>query len=118
MAQITITQKYVRISPRKLRAMASIIKGKSAQDLLDRLPYVATSGASLVRQSLKNAVQIAESKNLTKDRLSVVGFKVNEGPRLKRSMPVARGRMSKITKKMSHIVLTLSDEINREFVQK
>lgn len=109
MATIQATTREVHISPRKLRVLSDVVKNHPAQDALSRLSLLPKKGGLVISKLIKNALNTANTKNLASDSLKVVAFQVNEGPRMKRWLPAPRGRSYRITKKTSHITITLSD---------
>ena len=105
--------KYLRITPRKVRVVADLIRGKKVDQALAQLAYVekraAEPLAKLLRSAVANADQAAKGQ-LDADALFVKSLMVDQGPSLRRFMPRAMGRAFKVLKKTSHIVLTVSDE--------
>ena len=100
----------VRLSPRKTRLVADLVRGKGIQDALNTLQFMPQPSAKLVSKLLKSAVANAEQKGVSDvDRLVVKTIFVDGGPVLKRFVPRAMGRASKIRKPTSHIAVTLSD---------
>jgi large subunit ribosomal protein L22 len=103
--------KYVRIAPRKVRLVADLIRGKSigeAVAILRLTPKVATEA---VEKVVKSAVANAEHNNkMNVDELFISEIRVDEGPTLKRFRPRAQGRASRINKRTSHIVVTVSEK--------
>ena len=106
--------RYLRITPRKVRVVADLIRGKNVNAALAQLAYVekraAEPLAKLLRSAVANAEQSAKEQSLDVDRLRVKELMVDQGPSLRRYMPRAMGRAFKILKTTSHIQLTLSDE--------
>src|SRR5574340_1582720 len=93
--------KYVRISPRKARDVANVVKKLPVGVALDRLPILAKSGALPILKTLKSAV--ANSK-LTAPELTIKNILIDEGVRMKRQDTSHRpGRGGIIQKKTSHI---------------
>ncbi len=105
--------KYLRITPRKVRVVADLIRGKKVDQALAQLAYVekraAEPLAKLLRSAVANADQAAKGQ-LDADALFVKSLMVDQGPSLRRFMPRAMGRAFKVLKKTSHIVLTVSDD--------
>jgi large subunit ribosomal protein L22 len=106
--------RYLRITPRKVRAVADLIRGKKVDQALAQLAYVekraAEPVAKLLRSAVANAEQTAKDQSLDVDRLHVKSLMVDQGPSLRRYMPRAMGRAFKVLKKTSHISLVISDE--------
>ena len=99
---------YLRISPRKIRLIASLISGMKVTDALREMEYLRKRGSEPVLKLLKSAVANAEHNfQLKKDDLVVSEAVVNQGPVLKRMMPRALGRSAQIRKRTSHLSIVL-----------
>ncbi len=100
--------KHLRVSPRKARLLADMIRGKSVQKALDALRFTKKKTSidfiKLVKQAVANAGQKA---SVDTDQLIVGKVFVNQGPVMKRFMPRAKGSASPILKRFSHIYLEL-----------
>jgi large subunit ribosomal protein L22 len=97
-----------RISPRKVRPLADMIRGKSADEAMKLLKYQPQRGARMLEKVLKSALANAEdlrAPNL--HYLMVIDARVDQGPVMKRMRPHARGMASVIKKRMSHIRVEL-----------
>jgi len=100
----------VRLSPRKTRLVVDLVRGKGIQDALNTLRFLPQPSAKLISKLLKSAVSNAEQKGVSDvDKLFVKTIYVDGGSVLKRFVPRAMGRASKIRKPTSHIAVTLSD---------
>ncbi len=109
----TAKLKYLRIAPRKVRLVASLIRGKTANKAEKLLSFTRKRAALPILKLLKQA--IANAKNsfqIDENNLYISKIIVNEGIKLKRQFPRARGRADIIMKKTSHITLVL-DEIEK-----
>src|SRR5205814_5659335 len=96
--------RYARISARKVRPLADLIRGKHADEALDLLRYQPQRGARLLEKVLKSALGNAEDRRAPAvAELVVVDARVDEGPMFKRIRPRARGMAFMIKKRMSHI---------------
>jgi large subunit ribosomal protein L22 len=103
--------KYARVSPRKVRRVTKLIKGKKAGDALVNLKFLPHSSAKLVAKLLKTAMANAEQKKVADpESMRVVKAIVDQGPTMKRVMPRAMGRADVIKKRTSHIELMLEEE--------
>ena len=113
----TAKLRYLRITPRKVRVVADLIRGKNVNQALAQLAYVekraAEPVAKLLRSAVANADQAAKGQ-LDVDTLRVKELMVDQGPSLRRYMPRAMGRAFKVLKKTSHIQLTISDEMPKK----
>lgn len=102
---IAIT-KYLRISPRKARLAAGLIRGKTVHDANAQLLFSSLKGGRLLKKTLDSAVANAETQfDLRKEELIVKEVRVDEGPRLKRSKPKNRGGRHAIIKRTSHFTV-------------
>lgn len=104
---VTATLNNYRQSPRKVRLVANLIKGKSIDQAIALLTFVPKVAATPIRTLLNSASANAKNLNVSVDTLIVKGVTVNKGPIMKRMMPRARGRGFPIHKHTSHVVLTL-----------
>jgi large subunit ribosomal protein L22 len=111
--EATATLRYLRITPRKVRVVADLIRGKNVSQALNQLLYVEKRAAEPLAKLLRSAVanaDLASKGQLDVDQLRVKSLMVDQGPSLRRFMPRAMGRAFKVLKKTSHIALTVSDE--------
>jgi len=96
--------KFARISARKVRPLADLIRGKHADEALDILRYQPQRGARMLEKVLKSALGNAEDRRAPSiSELIVVDARVDAGPMFKRIRPRARGMAFMIKKRMSHI---------------
>jgi large subunit ribosomal protein L22 len=104
--------KYIRISPRKVRIVADLIKGKSVDDAYAILTYTPKAASPVLAKVLKSAEANAVNNNgLNREKLYVETAIANPGPVLKRYMPRARGSASSIKKRTSHITVVLKERV-------
>jgi large subunit ribosomal protein L22 len=98
------THRFARISARKVRPLADLIRGKFADEALEILRFQPHRGARMLEKVLKSAMANAEDRRAPdlKD-LIVVDARVDGGPMFKRMRPHARGMASVIKKRFSHI---------------
>jgi large subunit ribosomal protein L22 len=100
--------RFARISARKVRPLADLIRGKHADEALDLLRYQPQRGARYLEKVLKSALGNAEDRRAPAVAdLIVVDARVDEGPMFKRIRPRARGMAFMIKKRMSHIRVAL-----------
>ena len=104
--------KGTRLSPQKAGLVANAIRGKSVQDAMDFLNFNKQKGSAIIKKLLESAIANAEHKNKSDvDLLSVKSIIVNQGMRLKRMKPRARGRADRIIKPTCHIEIILAEGI-------
>jgi large subunit ribosomal protein L22 len=110
----TATHKYARISPRKVRALADLVRGKFADEALDILRFQPHRGARMLEKVIKSALGNAEHQQAPGiDDLVVVDARIDGGPMFKRIRPRARGMAFGIKRRMSHIKVKL-DSVSPE----
>lgn len=113
--EVRANAKFIRTSPRKVRLVADMVRGKAVPQALDILEFSNKWASEPVSKLLKSAVANASHNfNLQKENLFVKTIRVNQGPMLKRWTPKAFGRAGAIQKKMSHIELVLGELKKRE----
>jgi large subunit ribosomal protein L22 len=101
------TQKYLLMSPKKLRPVADLAKKMKPKDALEQLPFVGKRGVEPIVKVLKNAMAMAKAKGFGEDDVKIKEIQIGDGPRLKRGIAVSRGQSHPIIKKMSHIRIVL-----------
>ena len=103
--------KFIRLSPQKTRLVADMVRGKAVQEALNILKFSPQRPADVVAKLVRSAVANAEQKGVSDvDRLFVKELFVDQGPVLKRFMPRAQGRATKIRKPTSHITVILDEK--------
>ncbi len=104
-------QRFARVSPRKARYVADMIRGKDVDDALGILHFTPRSAASMLHKVLLSALSNAEQKGgVNVDRLFVREVFVDEGPTMRRFQARAQGRAYRIRKRTSHITVVLDDD--------
>ncbi len=106
--------KGVRISPRKVREVAGLVRGRTVADALVILNSTPRRAAVPVTKVIKSASANAEhNHNLRPDSLTITEISVTAGPRLKRFRPAAMGRALPFQRKTAHIFVSV-DGIERK----
>lgn len=102
--------KYVRISPRKARLAAGLMRGLSVLEAANQLTFSNLKAGRLLIKTLNSAAANAESLyEVRREDLKVVEVRVDEGPTLKRSKPKNRGGRHPIMKRTSHFTVVVSN---------
>ncbi len=100
----------VRISARKARKVADLVRGKRVSVAVDLLKLTNRRAAPMVAKLIKSAMASATEKaTVDVDRLSVAEIFVGEGSTLKRYLPRAQGRATPVRKRSSHITVKLQE---------
>ncbi|MBK8637960.1 MAG: 50S ribosomal protein L22 [Chromatiaceae bacterium] len=99
-----------RLSAQKARLVADQIRGLHVEKALNLLAFSTKKGAALIKKILESAIANAENNaGADVDELRVSAIQVNEGPSMKRIRPRAKGRANRITKRTSHIIVTVAE---------
>ncbi|HJN62718.1 MAG TPA: 50S ribosomal protein L22 [Candidatus Paceibacterota bacterium] len=107
--------KNYRQSPRKVRLVSDLIKGKSVVRASTQLNFLNKRASKVVGKLIDSAVSNAkENDSVNKDDLFVKSIKVDEGPTLKRMRPRARGSAYLIRKRTSNITLELGKKVPKK----
>lgn len=102
--------RYIRISPRKARLVADMIRGKPAEHALKTLLFTPKSAARVLKKVLDSAIANAENQgDIDVDTLYVKKIFIDQGPTWKRYRPRAMGRATLIRKRTSHITIVLDE---------
>ena len=103
--------KGTRLSPQKAALVADQIRGKSVDEAMDFLSFNKQKGSAVIKKLLESAIANAENNsNADIDKLAISSIIVNQGMRLKRMKPRARGRADRIIKPTCHREIILSEE--------
>jgi large subunit ribosomal protein L22 len=108
--------RYVRTSAQKARLVVDLIRGRSANEARIILRQTNKRMAPVVLKVLDSAIANAENRStdIDVDQLVVAEAYVNEGPRMKRIRPAPMGRAYRYQRRMSHIVVKVSEKKSAE----
>ncbi|MDO8664398.1 MAG: 50S ribosomal protein L22 [Candidatus Liptonbacteria bacterium] len=106
----TVHLNYLRVTPRKARAIAGLLRGLSVNEAEAQLVMQNRRPAKPILKLLRSAV-VGAVRNLksSPDKLFIESIFVNQGPMLKRVLPRAKGVANPIQKKMSHVTIVLAE---------
>ena len=108
--QAVATLKYARISSRKVKIVADLIRGKSAEEALAIVKFTPKASSAIVEKLLKSAIANAENNHgMKSNKLYVDQIYANQGPTLRRIRPAAKGSAVRIRKRTSHITIVLKE---------
>jgi len=102
--------KDYRQSPRKVRLVVDVVRGKKVKEALARLQFVDKRASLPVAKVIESAVANARQAGKDVDRLFIQKVSVDKAATLKRIMPRARGSASRINKRSSHITVELGEK--------
>ncbi len=100
--------RQLRITSKKINLIADLVRNKNGQEALDILKFTPKKGARILRKIVHSAISNAEN-NFKQEKVSlyIKEIIVTEGSTLKRSVPISRGRMHPILKRMAHVTVLL-----------
>jgi len=102
--------RHVRVSPRKARLVADLVRGKSVGAALGLLESLPKKSARIIGKTLKSVVANAESQQrVDVDQLYVKTITVDGGATWKRFIPRAHGRATRIRKRTSHVTVIVDE---------
>ena len=102
--------RHTRVSPRKARLIADEVRGKPVSDALTMLKLMQNKRSGIVAKVINSAVANSlQSGMVDVDNLFVKAIQIDEGVTLKRFMPRAQGRATRILKRTSHISVVLDE---------
>jgi len=111
------TQKFLLLSPRKIRPVVEVIKKMKPVDAVEKLPFVQKKGAAELAKVIKSAIASAKNKGISDRDLVFKEIQIGEGPRLKRGRAVSRGMWHPFKRRMSHIRVILTATVKAEVVK-
>jgi large subunit ribosomal protein L22 len=105
------TLRYARISSRKVKIVADLIRGKKVDEALAVVKFTPKASSEILEKLLKSAIANAENNHgMNRGNLIVSEIYANQGPTLKRIRPAAKGSAVRIRKRTSHITIVLKEE--------
>lgn len=106
--------KYVRMAPRKVQQVASLIRGKGVDEAINILHFTPKAASVPVEKALRSAVSNMlnreETTKVDPEDLFVKDIRVDQGPTMKRIRPRAMGRATRIRKRTSHITIVVAEK--------
>jgi len=108
--QVSATLKYVRMSPRKVRLVVDLVRGKPVNEALSLLRFTPKSASKALDKVVRSAVANAENNyTLDAEDLFIARITADTGPTLKRFRPRAHGRVSPLLKRSTNITVVLDE---------
>ena len=103
--------RYARISSRKVKIVADLIRGKKVDEALAIVKFTPKASSEILEKLLKSAIANAENNHgMKSNNLYVSEIFANQGPTLKRIRPAAKGSAVRIRKRTSHITIVLKEK--------
>ena len=108
--EATATLRFARISARKVKIVADLIRGKKVDEALAIVKFTPKASSEIIEKLLKSAIANAENNHgMKRGNLVVSEIYANQGPTMKRIRPAAKGSASRIRKRTSHITIKLRE---------
>lgn len=102
--------KYIKVSPKRMKAIGKAVVGLSPQEAMDRLSFLSNKGAGIMNKAIKSALANATNNvKLNAAALKIKTIIVLKGPVAKRWQPVSRGTAHQIKKKTTHVKVVLEE---------
>jgi len=109
--EVRAVTKDTGISPRKVRPLVDMVRGKKVDEALTILKFTPTPTARVVAKVIKSAAANAENNfQMSPSDLKIVNILADEAQTLKRFRPQARGRANPILKRSSHITVIVAEQ--------
>ncbi len=111
--EATANVRHIRMSPRKLRVVASMVRGEPVEAAMAALRIMPKRAARIIAKALVSATANAEDRSggeVEIDNLVIKSIAVDGGPIIKRWMPRAMGRANRVNHRTSHLTVVVSDE--------
>jgi large subunit ribosomal protein L22 len=106
-------RKHIRSSPRKMRTVVNVVRGKKVPEALNTLNFLPQAVTKIVKLTVLSAVHNLIDKNkderVDEEELIISEIRVDEGPAFKRFRPVSRGRAHPILKRTCHLTVVVSN---------
>jgi large subunit ribosomal protein L22 len=115
-------EKYLRMSPRKVKYIIDMVKDKKVEEAMDILTFTPRQAAGAVKKAIQsasaNAIENCKEYKVGQGDLFIKEIFVTEGPTLKRFKPRARGKADRVLKRSSHITVFVTDGKDKATVEK
>jgi len=109
--EVKAVAKDTGISPRKVRPIVNMIRGKKVDEALTILRFAPSPAARIVAKAVKSAVANADNNfQMEPADLKIVGVSADEARTLKRFRPQPRGRASPILRHSCHITVIVAEQ--------
>ena len=109
--RIKAVSRNTGLSPRKVRLLIDMVRGKKVEDALNILKFAPTPQARVVAKAVKSALANAENNfHMDPAELKVVTIYADAAPSLKRFRAAARGRAARFNKRSSHITVIVAEQ--------
>lgn len=108
--EVQAIQKFIHVSPRKLKLVADMVRQMEPTKALDVLMLTPKSATKDLSLAIKVALANAKQQGMGAEKVVFKKIEINESMRMRRFRAGARGRVKPYKRRMSHIKIVLSDE--------
>lgn len=112
--QARAIKKYIPGSPRKMRLLADLIRGKSVEEALDILHFSPKSASKVcettLRSAVSNLINAKDGGRVDPENVFITTITVDGGPVMKRILPAPQGRAFRIRKRSNHLTIVVSEK--------
>ncbi len=113
--EITAVEKFIRMSPRKVRLVVDLVRGKGVDEAMALLKMTPKDAARAVEKAVNSAASNAtQNYGLAREDLFITTIYAGEGPTLKRMKAGARGRYKPVLKRSAHITVSVAERAAKE----
>ncbi len=107
-------KRYIPGSPRKMRLVADLIRGKSVEEALDILHYSPKHASKVcettLRSAVSNLINAKDGGRIDPESVFVTTITVDGGPVMKRIQPAPQGRAYRIRKRSNHLTIVVTEK--------
>lgn len=112
--EVRAVARNISVSPQKMRRIIDTVRGMNTTAAMTALKFMPSPAAAEVAKAVKSAVANAENNfQMDPDSLRIVVITADEGLKLRRFQPMARGRAGTVHKRFSHITVVVDEEARR-----
>jgi large subunit ribosomal protein L22 len=109
--EVTARAMQVRVSPRKMRLVVDLVRGKDVNEALGILRFTPNKAAESIYRTIRSAQASAENNHdMDPDNLYVKTIYADDGPTFKRWKPRARGRVNQRLKRTAHLTVVVAEK--------
>lgn len=107
-------KKYIGSSPRKMRLVVDLVRGKSVEDAINILHFTPKHATKVVELTLRSAVSNLmsgnEAKRINTEAVYIKTITVDGGPMQKRILPAPMGRAFRVRKRSNHLTIVVAEK--------
>jgi len=112
--QARAIKKYIPGSPRKMRLLADLIRGKSVEEALDILHFSPKHASKVcettLRSAVSNLINAKDGGRVDPENVFITTITVDGGPVMKRILPAPQGRAFRVRKRSNHLTIVVSEQ--------